>query len=50
MIFYEFDGKIWSRFSGSIYNTLDDYKYAAESFLKVLKNEEWLFMTNNVLF
>jgi hypothetical protein len=40
VIYSKFDGKLWGRFTGSIYNELSDYEYAGKCFLKVLKGEE----------
>ncbi|CAK92825.1 unnamed protein product (macronuclear) [Paramecium tetraurelia] len=39
VIVFEFDGRSWARFSASIYNCLEDYEYAAQQFLNVLKKE-----------
>lgn len=39
VVVFEFDGKSWARFSATIYNCLEDYEYAAKSFLNVLKKE-----------
>lgn len=38
---FTFEEKKWARFSACVYNSIEDYEYAGNSFLKVLKKEEW---------
>jgi hypothetical protein len=39
-VFFQFDGKIWTRIAAQLYNDITDYEFMAKTFLIYLKKHQ----------